>query len=417
MKLYMSDLYRVEVHYPLDKVQNDILYYLYQPLIGSQALQIYMMLIVEGKRMNRFLQPSTLSRLVSFLSLSLLDMGKSLKALEAIGLLKTFVKHDGDFTQYVYQIQSPLSLKAFFKNQILSTLLQESLSSEDFQKTVQYFKISIEDLHQYEETTASFKDVFTIDYKKRTGRLLKINEDFKDSLHQEIEVQYDVEMLYKALADYQVNKSSLTKDDIEFVSQLAIVYSIDALTLAGFIKDAMKSKTLDRDFLKSNIKKYYDIDSTSSLSEVYHKQPLQYQTQEQKQTPLVLHMKYLDGITPHDLLKEKQGGKEPVLHDLTIIETLMVQLGLKPSVVNVLIEYVLGKNNGRLSKRYCEAIGASWARKHIETAMDAYRELMDQDDQEDKSKEPVINLVDEDQKQDMIDELPLLLKQLKEGQL
>ena len=66
-----------------------------------------------------------------------------------------------------------------------------------------------------------------------------------------------------------------------------------------------------------------------------------------------------------NLLKEKQGGKEPVYHDLMIVETLMVQLGLKPAVVNVLIEYVLGKNNNRLSKRYCEAIGASWARKKI----------------------------------------------------
>ena len=71
MKLYMSDLYRVELHYPLDEVQTDILYYLYQPLIGSDALQLYMMLVIEGKRMNRFLKPSSLSRLTSFLSIKI----------------------------------------------------------------------------------------------------------------------------------------------------------------------------------------------------------------------------------------------------------------------------------------------------------------------------------------------------------
>ncbi|MEG0366785.1 MAG: hypothetical protein RR585_08115, partial [Coprobacillus sp.] len=288
MKLYMSDLYRVEVHYPLDEVQNDILYYLYQPLVGAQSLHLYMMMIVEGKRMNRFLQPSALSRLVSFLSLSLLDMEKSLKALEAIGLLKTFVKHDQNMTQYVYQIQSPLSLKAFFKNQILSSLLQESLSSDDFEKTVQYFKISIEDLSHYEEVTSSFQDVFTIDRKKKQGRLLKYNESFKETLSQNIEVQYDIELLYKALTDYQVNKSLLTKEDIQYISQLGIVYSIDAITLAGMIKDAMKSKTLDREYLKLHIKKYCDVENISSLQEVYHKQPLQYQTQDSSQTPLVL---------------------------------------------------------------------------------------------------------------------------------
>ena len=98
MKLYMSDLYRVELHYPLDEVQNDILYYLYQPLIGTNALSTYMMLYTEGKRMSRFLKPSSLSRLVSFLSSSLMDLEKHLKALEAIGLLKTYVRHENNIT-------------------------------------------------------------------------------------------------------------------------------------------------------------------------------------------------------------------------------------------------------------------------------------------------------------------------------
>lgn len=39
-------------------------------------------------------------------------------------------------------------------------------------------------------------------------------------------------------------------------------------------------------------------------------------------------MQYLDKITPYELLKEKQGGSEPIFHDLKIVETLMVQLGL-----------------------------------------------------------------------------------------
>ena len=110
-------------------------------------------------------------------------------------------------------------------------------------------------------------------------------------------------------------------------------------------------------------------------------------------------------------MKETQGGKDPVYHDLMIVETLMVQLGLKPAVVNVLIEYVLGKNNNRLSKRYCEAIGASWARKKIMTAMDAYRELMVAPDEEvvEDKKEPARQVSSE--------ELQDLLNQLKEGQL
>ena len=192
MKLYLSDLYRVEVHYPLDDVQNDMLYYLYQPIIGSNSIQLYMMLHVEGKRMARFLKPVSMSRLVSFLSLSLLDIAKGLRSLEAIGLLKTFVKYEQDITQYVYQLQSPLSLKAFFKNQILLSLLQESLSLEDFQRTIQYFQIHTEDLSQYEDITSHFQDVFTINHRKRNGRMLKIKENTKEVLQQDVVVNYDI---------------------------------------------------------------------------------------------------------------------------------------------------------------------------------------------------------------------------------
>ena len=64
MKLYVTDLYRVEMRYPLDEVQIDTLYYLYQPFIGSTALQVYMMLVMEGKRMRRFIAPCSLSRLL-----------------------------------------------------------------------------------------------------------------------------------------------------------------------------------------------------------------------------------------------------------------------------------------------------------------------------------------------------------------
>ena len=412
MKLYLSDLYRVEINYPLDEVQNDILYYCYQPIIGGQALQLYMMLSVEGKRMNRFLKPSSLSRLTSFISMNLQDLEKAFQTLEGIGLLKTFVYYENDLTQYVYQLQSPLTLQAFFKNQILSSLLQESLSQEDFERTVQYFEASHEDISQYEEVTAGFTDVFEIRVQ-RGKKPLKLKE-MKEKQSQNITLNYDMDLFYKSLADYQVNRSKLTSEDIQFLIQLANVYAIDAFTLAGFVKDAMETKGLNRQLCKTKLKNYYEADSASKLKEVYYKQPIQYKTQQNDQSTLALHMQYLDNISPYDLLKEKQGGAEPVYHDLTIIETLMMQLGLKPAVVNVLIEYVLGKNQNRLSKRYCEAIGASFARKHVETAMDAYHALMNHGEEDEVKVEQVLEKEVDDS---ILDELPGLFQQLKEGQL
>ena len=65
----------------------------------------------------------------------------------------------------------------------------------------------------------------------------------------------------------------------------------------------------------------------------------------------------------------------------------MVQLGLNPAVVNVLIEYVLGKCDNKLSKSYCEAVGGTLARKNVLTALEAYNILMNnEEDNEDTVK-------------------------------
>ena len=127
-------------------------------------------------------------------------------------------------------------------------------------------------------------------------------------------------------------------------------------------------------------------------------------------------MKYLDSITPYELLRQKQGGKEPIFHDLKIVETLMVQLGLKPAVVNVLIEYVLGKNNNQLSKNYCETIGSTLSRNHIETAMDAYEALTNQNRKQDQDVE-IKHVLEEETSEVNEERLFELLDQLEEGQL
>lgn len=416
MKLYMSDLYRVEFYYPLDDVQHDILYYLYQPLVGTSAIQVYMMLYLEGKRMTRFLNPTSLSRLTSFLSLSLLDIEKALQSLEAMGLLRTFVKNENNITYYIYTLQSPLSLKSFFKNQILYTLLRKSLSQDDFQKTIDYFRLSLEKKDGFKEVTVSFQDVYTMNHNLKETPLKRVDE-LKDYTVRDVTMMYDMDLFWRSLQDYQVPRHLLKDEDVQFIVQLGSVYSIDALTLAGMVKDAIKSQQLDKKIFRQSIDHYYELNVSSSLNEVHHKQPIQYMTQSQEQDPVILHMKYLDMLTPYELLKEKQGGSEPVFNDLRTIETLMVQLGLKPAVVNVLIEYVLGKNNNRLSKRYCESIGASWARKHIETALDAYHELMnsENDEKQPTEKENMVQTIESHVKMEE-DEIEKLLAELKEGE-
>ena len=61
----------------------------------------------------------------------------------------------------------------------------------------------------------------------------------------------------------------------------------------------------------------------------------------------------------------------PTNRDLKLLETLLIDLALKPAVVNVLIDYTLKKNNNKLSLGFVETIAGHWKRQGVETANDA----------------------------------------------
>ncbi|RCL15084.1 helicase DnaB [Bacillus cereus] len=82
-------------------------------------------------------------------------------------------------------------------------------------------------------------------------------------------------------------------------------------------------------------------------------------------------IKQLEEITPKQLLKEISGGAEATKADLQIVEDIMINQKLKPGVVNVLIYYVLLRNDMMLPKSYVEKVAGHWARKKVNTVREA----------------------------------------------
>ena len=71
------------------------------------------------------------------------------------------------------------------------------------------------------------------------------------------------------------------------------------------------------------------------------------------------------------ILKIKNKGAEPTARDLKLLESLLIDLELKPAVVNVLVDYVLKKNNNKLNQAFIETIAGQWKRCNVETAKEA----------------------------------------------
>lgn len=367
--MYKTDLYLCEMTYPLDELQRDILTYLYLPLVGSSAYSLYHFLYEEARRMDRVHRPCALTRITATLNVSLDALEDAMKMLEGIGLLRTLRKDN----HYLMIIQSPLSLKAFYSNQVLSTLLEHTIGEEDFHLTRNHFRVSVEDHSEYEEITSTFGQIYSVDLTQ--ARPLSANGHYLNYNEGSFSLDYDLTLFYESLKDYSLPMQELHHYD-ELFKQLAVLYSIDAITLANMVRESFVDHKLNVETLKKKARSFYEMDSTSTLSQVYRTQPEKYRDLEASHGALDDHLHYLETISPYQLLKNKQGGAEPVMHDLTIAETLMTQLHLTPGVTNVLLEYAMGNNDNRLSRAYCETIGAAWARKHIKTAKQAYNEAM-----------------------------------------
>ncbi|PEU05826.1 helicase DnaB [Bacillus sp. AFS019443] len=78
-----------------------------------------------------------------------------------------------------------------------------------------------------------------------------------------------------------------------------------------------------------------------------------------------------ENMTPLQLLRAIGEGVNPTNTDLKIVEDVMINQKLRPEVVNVLIYYVLLRNDMKLSKSYVEKVAGHWARKKVTTVREA----------------------------------------------
>ena len=371
-ELMMSDLYMVNANYPLDSIHMRAIQLLYQPLIGSTACSLYLTLYAELDQLSLTKATSLFSRLTKISGLSLTQINEASKKLEAIGLLERYKKDVDNNRIYHFVIKTPLSPSKIFNHVILGPLLLQRLGKEDLYRTKLCFKSSTFDFSDYENITAKFTDVFDINMLEGSKEVL-VEKNYFGNDYGKIDGDYDIELFYQGLKDYEIKRSIITSDDETLIKQLGIMYRINALDMQGLVKDSIKNDKISKQLLIKNCRDYYDIAMPEKFEEIYHKQAAIHKSSSNNDL-LNAHIQYLESVNPYQLLKDKQGGREPLKHDLQIVESIMTSLYLQPGVVNVLIELTLSQCDNVLSRAFMQTRAAQWKRKKIETVKEAMDE-------------------------------------------
>lgn len=367
-----ADSYIVVNKTILSDIDTKILTMLYQPIIGTTSVNLYLTLCSDLDK-NEFMSiEETHHHLMTSMRMRLEDIVVSREKLEAIGLIKTYYKKGEDINNYIYEIFSPISANEFFNHPILNIVLYNNVGKKEYERIVNYFKVPRVNLNGYDDITKNFEEVF----ESTPGSMFEnaLNDIKKvHKLNIDIEDTIDFSLLESILPAGLLSKRAFTKDIKNLIKNISFIYNLKEENIKNLIINSVNEKgNIDKTLLRKNARNYYQFENSGKLpSLIYQKQPEYLRKpigDESKRAKMVY---IFETTTPYNFLRSKYNGAKPLARDINLIESLMFDLELKPAVVNVLIDYVMRVNDKKLTKNFVETIGGQWKRLNIETAEDA----------------------------------------------
>ena len=351
-----------------DKIQ--LLINLYQPLIGSTAVSLYLTLLndLNKKEINK---NYTHHHLMTSLQLKLDNIMDARYKLEGIGLLKTYVQ-EGEIDEYLYTLYSPLSAYEFFNHPILNIVLYNNIGSIEYEKLQNYYKVPRIVTKDYQDITKSFEQVYTIN---TNTKLLFDNSNIENNNIKKLEIKtnFDMDLLISSIPKRLVSDKCFNEETKELILYLSYIYKIDNINMQGLVRNSINERgIIDKTELRKSCRNFYQFENNGRLPTlIYNKQPEYLKTPLGNDSKLAKLIYYFENTSPNDFLRKCYGNTEPTNRDKKLIETLMYEQRLNPGVVNVLIDYVLKVNHKKLNKDYIETIVGQWKRLKVETVVDA----------------------------------------------
>lgn len=377
-----GDRYIVTMDGFFHDLDRKVLSYLYQPLIGPVCLSLYITLSSQVEENRLWSEPSLHYHLMSLLGLSLQEIYDARLKLEAIGLLKTYVKQEDDSKQYVYYLQPPLSPKQFFSDSMLNIFLYKKIGNQLYRRLKQFFADRPFQVEEYENVTREFQQVFTSSSMMTESQDKDLFNHIGSRFIEKPEAEtitvfpetFNFDLFLAGLSDHIIPKSAITPTVKDAILKLAFLYGIDHIQMKNIVFTVINEKDeIDIEQLRKTARDWYQLERSEELPMLIDRtQPRTLLSENVSNDPKEVRLiQYLETVSPRQVLKDISNGAEPSKADLQLIEEIMFQQKLPPGVTNVLIQYVLLKTDMKLHKSYVQKIASHWARKKIKTVQEA----------------------------------------------
>ncbi|ASN05032.1 replication initiation and membrane attachment family protein [Virgibacillus necropolis] len=340
--------------------------HLYQPLIGTESISLFMTLLHEMDVQNSE-EPQTHHTLMNYLNMPLDEIYRARLKLEGIGLMKTYERLVSERTVYTYELQAPFSPSEFFRDEMLAQLLYYHLGEEKFDHLKQRYDRK-QPLQPGKNITVEFNDVFQTFQPYNTTMNTAYNQQNEPAINP-IDFSWIKRMLEQRMIPA---KNILTVSNKQLIMQMMKLYELDSHEIEKSMLWALSDenmlhteefKNACHDIFKS---KYNT--TTIKLTDKVRPKEVPTSAPQTQEEQLVQH---LEVISPKQLLEDLSSGNHASEQDMRVIRGVMTTQGLPSPVMNVLIHFVLLQSNMKLSKAYLEKIASHWSRANLKTAKEA----------------------------------------------
>lgn len=350
----------------LTDFDKKVLITFYEPIIGHLGVSLYLTLWNDLEGINQISRELNHHHLMSILKCPLNAIKEAREALEAVGLIKTYFK-SGDINNYIYELYSPLSPTEFLNHPILNVVLYDNIGDSEYEylkKLYQKLKIDTKDYtdvsKKIDEVYVSQSDIPVFESIERSVNDISCND------------QVDFDLIISSIPKGIINERAFNKKTKELINQLAFIYKIDSLKMMELIRSVLNEYgMIDKTALRQASRKMYQFNNGALPTLIYRSQPEYLKTPVGDNSMRGKIIRAFESINPVDFLRNKYQGVKPTTADIKIIEMLVIDLEMPPAVVNVLLDYVLRKNNNRLSRAYIETIAGQWKRAGLKNASEA----------------------------------------------
>ncbi|HCK87728.1 MAG TPA: hypothetical protein DHW39_02855, partial [Erysipelotrichaceae bacterium] len=332
MDLKPKDTYRSECSFSLSDSMIRSLVILYQPLIGPEALLLYLTLHAESQRHIQ----ETHVRLLTLMNMSTDIMERAFSRLEEYMLVRVFIKEGESRNSYIYLLNAPLNPSDFASSAVYMNRYGKAVGVRQAESSLSMLNAGSVSTQGYRDITKAVRltaEERETDYTVEYTRLKPRNNFLPD----DATISFDYERFIASTSTLVFPAELRTRENLYLIGKLATVYGLSADRMRILVKECVNVASMEFDGERLRARAEREQPDVKKTGDIY-------------------------SLSPVSFLQSKQNGTMVSTADKRILEHLALDMHFSNEVINVMIEYILSVSSNRLHANFVDMVAGEWAR-------------------------------------------------------